>query len=106
MSPFTLTRKELKSNNMNLREIISENNPDAMLLDGFDDALIGMSECHRAVYSIEAIIRVLMLENDMTEEDAWDYYGYNIACAYVGEFTPLYVYIYTDERIYSSIQDN
>jgi hypothetical protein len=91
---------------MNLREIISENNPDAMLLDGFDDALIGMSECHKAVYSIEAIIRILIVENEMTEEDAWDYYGYNIACAYVGEFTPLYVYIYTNERIYSSIQDN
>jgi hypothetical protein len=101
-----LTRKELKLSNMKLREIISENNPDAMMLDGFDDALIGMSECHKAVYSIEAIISILVNDQEMDLEDAWDYYGYNIACAYVGEFTPLYVYIYTNERIYSSIQNN
>jgi hypothetical protein len=91
---------------MNYRNIISEANPDAMMLDGFDDALIGMSSCHKAVYSVESIIAILRMDDQMTEEDAWDYYDYNIACAYVGEFTPLYVYIYTNERIYSSIQDN
>jgi hypothetical protein len=27
----------------------------------------------------------------MSEEEAWEYFSFNIECAYVGEKTPLYI---------------
>lgn len=76
---------------MNIRDAIADINPDALLVDGFDTAIIGTSECMRVVYSIEKMLEVLMLDG-MTEEDAWEHLSFNILCAYVGEFTPIYVH--------------
>lgn len=61
-----------------------------LLLDGFDDAFIGLTSGNiRAVYSINKIIECL--SKDMSEEDAWEYFSFNIECAYVGEKTPVYI---------------
>ena len=62
--------------------------------DGFDEAIIGQ-EYHdgRYVYSIERILEILMLRDDMTMDDAMDYFSFNIGGAYVGEMTPLYIWI-------------
>ena len=76
---------------MNIREAIADINPDALLVDGFDAAIIGTSECMRVVYSIEKMIEVL-INDGMNEEDAWDHLCYNVLCAYVGEFTPIYIH--------------
>jgi hypothetical protein len=61
--------------------------------DGFDEAIIGQ-EYHdgRYVYSIERILEILMLRDDMTMDDAMDYFSFNIGGAYVGEMTPLYIW--------------
>ena len=61
--------------------------------DGFDEAIIGQ-EYHdgRYVYSIERILEILMLRDDMTMEDAMDFFSFNIGGAYVGEMTPLYIW--------------
>ena len=61
-----------------------------LLADGLDEAFIGLTSTNiRAVYSIDKIIECL--SKDMSEEDAWEYFHYNIECAYVGEKTPLYI---------------
>ncbi len=62
--------------------------------DGFDEAIIGQ-EYHdgRYVYSIERILEKLMLRDDMTMDDAMDFFSFNIGGAYVGEMTPLYIWI-------------
>jgi hypothetical protein len=62
--------------------------------DGFDEAIIGQEyNDGRYVYSIERILEILMLRDDMTMDDAMDYFSFNIAGAYVGEMTPLYIWI-------------
>jgi hypothetical protein len=62
--------------------------------DGLDEAIIGQDyEMGRYVYSIERILEILMLRDDMTMDDAMDYFSFNIAGAYVGEMTPLYIWI-------------
>ena len=62
--------------------------------DGFDEAIIGQDyEMGRYVYSIERILEILMLRDDMTMDDAMDYFSFNIGGAYVGEMTPLYIWI-------------
>ena len=62
--------------------------------DGFDEAIIGQEyNDGRYVYSIERILEILMLRDDMTMDDAMDYFSFKIAGAYVGEMTPLYIWI-------------
>lgn len=61
-----------------------------LFLDGFDDAILGVDyHDYRIIYSCLKIIEILVAEG-MSEEDAWDHFGYNIAGAYVGEKTPIY----------------
>jgi hypothetical protein len=63
--------------------------PEAVLWNECDDAIIGVSE-GKVVYGRNALIAVFVAQG-MTEEDAEDWVGYNIEGAYVGEYTPLIV---------------
>ena len=56
----------------------------------FEPAIIGQSDADlRVVYSVEKIVDIL--SEDMTREEAVEYYEYNILGAYMGEMTPIYV---------------
>lgn len=57
--------------------------------DGFDDAIIGVWSEGRLVYSVDKVIEILM--KDMTEQEAIEFYEFNIECAYVGERTPIFI---------------
>ena len=64
-------------------------------MDGpeFDKAILGVAE--RAggpavvAYDTEKVLRVL--EQDMSADEAREYFDFNIGCAYVGEKTPVYI---------------
>jgi hypothetical protein len=58
--------------------------------DGFDDAVIGIDDSTmRLIYSVNKCIDILV-EDGMTEEDAFDYFHYNTKNAWVGEQTPIW----------------
>ena len=62
-------------------------------VDGFDKAIIGEEYFSgRLVYSVERMMKVLMNRDGMTEEEATEYFNFNIECAFVGEYTPIYMY--------------
>jgi len=65
--------------------------------DGFDDCIIGVSSKSILVYDLNAIIE--KLSADMSREDAVEYFYHNIDCAYVGEFTPIYISLATAEEL-------
>jgi hypothetical protein len=70
---------------------IQEDEP--LKADGFNEAIIGQDyEMGRYVYSIERILEILMLRDDMTMDDAMEFFNFNIAGAYVGKMTPLYIW--------------
>lgn len=73
-------------------EGIEEN---VLLMDGFDQALIGFSqrinEPMLAVYSWEKMMDVCMETDGMTWEDAEEYISFNCIGAWVGEQTPIIV---------------
>lgn len=80
---------------MNVQELIEFADSVGMtliLMDGFDEAIVGLTneDEPRVVYSEEKILdelnRILG-----SYEDALDYYGYNIASTYVGVQTPLII---------------
>jgi hypothetical protein len=77
---------------MTLIERLTEYNPNAILWDNLNDAVIGISDNLCAVYDIDKIVECLQANDEMTEEDALDWLGYNILGVYVGEFTPIHVY--------------
>ena len=77
-------------------DIICEHDPDEEFLqaDGFDDALLGVvtdfnSEA-RLAYSKSICIDSLV-DQGMSYEEAIEYFDYNVAGAYVGEKTPIWV---------------
>jgi hypothetical protein len=73
---------------------IIRNFPESEFLkaDGFDSAVIGLEESSgRLIYSVQRIVNIMMSEGD-TEEDALEYYYYNMEGAYVGEKTPIYCF--------------
>ena len=65
---------------------------DTLIADGLDEAVIGLSTKGILIYDVDKAIKVLMKESDMCEEEARDYFYYNVEGAYVGEFTPIYVH--------------
>lgn len=78
-------------------ESLAEMNPDALLADGLEDALIGYTlnthHAHVAVYSYPKCIDILVARDGMAPEDAEEYLSFNTLCAYVGENSPLYVWM-------------
>ena len=75
-----------------LLESISEFNPEAKLADGFDDSILGYDTKGRVIYSVNSILDTLVNRDGMNYDDAQEYFGFNIECAYIGEYTPIYIY--------------
>jgi hypothetical protein len=74
--------------------ILTEANEDALLADGFEEALIGV--CYRAghpavaCYDISKCIEILMGQG-MSDEEAIEYFEFNVIGAWVGDSTPVFV---------------
>lgn len=74
---------------------LSEENPDALLADGFEKAFVGIARrCGQpslAVYSIRLCIRVLMDRDGMSYEEAVEFFEYNVVGAWMGPMTPIFL---------------
>ena len=61
-----------------------------LLADGFDKAIIGVSNNDmRVIYSKSLCIDIL-ISKGMDEDEALEYFEFNISGAYVGEKTPIW----------------
>lgn len=64
---------------------------DFLIADGFNDAIIGVDETSmRLIYSVRKCLEIL--HEYLDEEDAIEYFEYNVSGAYVGEQTPIWCY--------------
>ena len=75
-----------------LKETIAEHNPEALFADGNDHAIMGYSSDGKVIYSVDQITRGLVERDGMTPDEATEFFNFNIECAYVGEYTPIYMY--------------
>ena len=77
-------------------QLADEYDPDLLFLDGFDDALIGVSSRFGqptvALYDLDKILESLMAQG-MSHEEAEEYFSFNIIGAWVGEMTPAFATI-------------
>ena len=73
-------------------ELIPEEYIDKVLFaDGFDEAIMGYDEeKNRVVYSQQRMILTLVNQG-MELEDAIEYLGFNVWCAYIGQHQPMYI---------------
>lgn len=82
------------NNDSIILESIYEKYPDEtfLTLDGFNEAILGVEDNQmKIVYSTKKIISSLITNDEMTYEDAIEFFDYNIKGAYVGEKTPIFV---------------
>jgi len=73
---------------------ILENFPEGgfLIKEGLNDAIIGVSGKEgRIVYSIEKAIKIIMKDNDMSYDEAIDFFYFNVERSHMGEFTPIWV---------------
>ena len=82
------------------RRKILEVNPSAILWDGFDEALVGMTEENKPVYDIYMMERIMWRDNKkhITFEEASEWVQYNILQAYLGEDTPVHIWVIPEEE--------
>jgi|SaaInlV_165m_DNA_3_1040750.scaffolds.fasta_scaffold94471_1 hypothetical protein len=65
-------------------------NPEAIILDGFDDCIIGIKDQGpRAVFVYSSLKILRKLAGKLTKEQALEYFYFNIECASFGPFTPI-----------------
>ena len=60
----------------------------------FDQCIIGLVErinLTSICYSTTKIIEALMEDSEMSSDDAWEYYEYNIQDAYMGIHSPVFL---------------
>jgi hypothetical protein len=74
-----------------IRDELAEIDPDLLLMDGFDDCIIGICESFGGVpvvaYDYDKVLANLQASG-MTYEEAVEYHEFNQAGAYVGQPTP------------------
>jgi microsomal dipeptidase-like Zn-dependent dipeptidase len=92
---FIYFLKQYERKHMTKLDEIIEQYPDFEFLkaDGFDDCVIGYEYNWdgnmRLIYSIKGIIDKL-IEQGMSDEDAIEYFEFNMRGAYIGEKTPIW----------------
>ena len=83
-----------------IREYLADLNPEAELMDGFDDALVGVvcqfSNGPLALYDRNKCIKTLMDRDGMTWEGAEEFFSFNCEGAWVGPNTPC-IAVFGDE---------
>jgi len=67
----------------------------AIILDGLDDAIVGVTEefgnGRRVLYSADKILNILMKRDGMTWHEAVEFYDYNILGLHAGEQNPVFL---------------
>jgi hypothetical protein len=81
-----------------------------LLCDGLEDALVGVSyRCNQppiAVYDIEKIIAIYMDRDGMSEEEAREFFEFNVIGAWVGDRTPAFIAPMRIDELNSAIEES
>ena len=76
------------------RDQIADINPDLLVMDGFDDCILGVGTWFGSesfvIYDYDRVIAKLQ-SHGMTYDEAVEYHEYNQLGAYVGEHTPAFM---------------
>jgi hypothetical protein len=92
-----MPQKQAESTFKEIVEEINEVAGEGLFADGLERALIGYVERFGmepvALYDRDRCIEILMEDSDVTEEEAVEYFDFNVAGAWVGTSTPAFAVI-------------
>jgi len=90
----------MMSKGKRILEVLTDENPDAIIYDGMEEALIGvyrgdlarqdMQDSSIAVYSYVKFIEAYIKEG-MSEEEAVECFDYNVAGGYISKSQPIVI---------------
>lgn len=71
--------------NKELRAIIAEISEEALLFDNpaFDNSIFGLTTDGAVIYDLRKMIKEMSEEDNISEEDAYDFISYNTLSAYI-----------------------
>lgn len=71
-------------------EMATEAEVHLLVMDGFDDCIVGIVTQFRRTFVVYDRTKVIakLMEQGMTEEEAWEYHEFNQTSAFVGDNTP------------------
>lgn len=91
----TLPKRGTMLSREKLNDYLNEIGEPILLMDGFDEACIGLSqrinEPMLAVYSYEKMVDLLVERDGMDAEEAMEFIDFNCVGAWIGERTPIIV---------------
>ena len=80
-------------------DVFDERYEGMITADGLDTEIIGTAQLFNAevfVYDVQKVLDILMTRDEMSYEDAWEFFSFNIEGAYVGEGTPIWMHSLPD----------
>ena len=81
------------------KEDLAEVNPNALLVNGLDEALIGFGHQYNsapvAIYDYDKCIDIFMRDNDWDYEHAMEWMQFNVVGAYMGKGTPIFITVFS-----------
>ena len=81
------------------RKRILDIDPQAILWDGLDEAIIGITNEGVPVYDNHQMEIILMRDNKWDWETSAEWLEFNILSAYVGDRTPIHMWVMPNEMI-------
>ena len=84
----------MKDNSEKISDFLDQFGLTTLIADGFDEAILGVyvhDDNPKVIYDSHKCVDMLM-EQGMTNDDAQEYFDYNISGAYMGEKTPLFIH--------------
>ena len=88
---------------MDIQELVESYDSEMLTADGFDDAIIGVSERFGRspiiAYDKDKCIQILMDRDGMDYEEAMEFFDFNVIGAWVGEGTPEFITVKDSDEI-------
>ena len=76
---------------MEKNSVLMELDDDAIIYPEYDDAIIGKTTRGQVVYDATKCMEILMRDQGMSEDDAQEWFWYNVDGAYVVQMTPYFI---------------
>lgn len=85
-----MEKQELKEH---ISDLVQENGEWTMFADGFDEAILGVDASNsRVIYSVAKCYQVLIERDGMSQDEAEEFFAFNVLGSYMGEKTPIWCY--------------
>lgn len=85
----------MKSKFKEIKEELAELNPEAILFDGYEDALVGIASRFNlpalACYDAKKCVDILKKRDKMTHEEAVEFFEFNTIGCWAGDHTPIFI---------------